>query len=93
MSTEVLHFDPVSPHLPGEANWVRQMERKHERILIPFKGFDGEINLERLKGLPDVSAEISAVFIFGFLNFQNLRSRAIDIFFLLINYFSAHLNC
>lgn len=45
VSTEVLHFDPLSAHLPGEANWVRQMEWKHERRLIPFEDFDGKRNL------------------------------------------------
>lgn len=39
-------FNPVSVHLPGEANWVRQMEQKHESILIPFEDFDDKRNLQ-----------------------------------------------
>lgn len=34
----------LSAYLPREANWVRQMEQKHERCLIPFEDVDGERN-------------------------------------------------
>lgn len=45
VSTEAPHFHPSSAHLPGEANWVRQMEQRHEIRLIPFEDFDGKRNL------------------------------------------------
>lgn len=30
-------FNPVSVHLPGEANWVRQMEQKHKVSWFPLR--------------------------------------------------------
>lgn len=62
VSTEVLHFDHLSAHLPGDANWVRQMEWKHERRLIPFEGFDRKGNLQaQFWGLSGVPSEITTV--------------------------------
>lgn len=52
VSTEVLYFDPVSAHLLGDANWVRQMEQKHERRLIPFEDFDSGRNLQQFRLFP-----------------------------------------
>lgn len=49
VSAKVLLFDPVSAHLAGEANWVRQMEWKHERRLIPFEDFDDKRNLQQFR--------------------------------------------
>lgn len=46
VSAEVLHFDTISAHLPGDANWIRQMEWEFKRRLIPFEDFESERNLQ-----------------------------------------------
>lgn len=90
VSSEVLHFDPVSAHLPGEANWVRQMEWKHERRLIPFEDFDGKRNLRQFR--------VSLTFCLKYLQFAALCFLACSIskiyrsaiFIILIHHFSAN---
>lgn len=91
VSTEVLHFDPVSAHLPGGANWVRQMEWKHERSLIPLWGFWRQEKIYGDLGSPRRFLWNIYSLLFWHALFSNIyRAEPLQCSVLLIHYFSVN---